>query len=139
VRLSKTVALTLVVMLLGSAVAFAQGDEGDKLAQIAKVPPAERAKVQTMVMTEKLGLTPQQSPAVAEINLRTANLMQPVLTGSDGPLIRMRKVKGIEEQRDASLEKVLLPPQYQQWLAEKEAVRQKVEAKLTEKRQGGGN
>jgi hypothetical protein len=139
VRLPKTAALTLVVLLLGSAVALAQGEDGAKLAQIAKVPPAERATAQTMVMQEKLALTPQQGPAVAAINLETANQMQPVLTASEGPLIRMRKAKAIEAQRDASLQKVLLPPQYQQWLGEKEAMRQKVEAKLMQKRQGGGN
>lgn len=36
----------------------------------------------------------------------------------------------------AALQQVLQPAQYQQWLAQKEAMRQKVEEKLMEKRAG---
>jgi hypothetical protein len=123
------------VLLLSVSAAQAQG-QMDKLKDTT---PEERATLQTMMMKEKLALTPQQLPAVKQINLETATAMQPVITGSEGPLIKMRKAKGIEEQRDASLQKVLTPPQFQQWLAEKEAMRQKIEEKLMEKRQGGGN
>jgi hypothetical protein len=95
--------------------------------------------VQTLMMKEKLGLTQQQVPAVKEINLEAATQMQPVITGSEGKLMKMRRAKEIESQRDAQLQGVLLPPQYQQWLAQKEEMRQKVEQKLMEKRAGGGN
>lgn len=121
------------VLLFGSATASAQGEA----AQLAKTTPEQRAKIQTLVMNEKLSLTAQQLPAVEKINLDTATAMQPVLESSEGPLIKMREARSIESQRDASLQKVLEPAQYQQWLAQKEAMRQKAEQKLMEKRAGG--
>jgi hypothetical protein len=121
------------VLLLAAATASAQG-QMDKL---AKTTPEERATVQTMTMKKKLALTPQQLPAVKQINLATATQMQPILEGSEGPLIKMRKAKAIESGRDAELEKILTPAQYQQWLVEKDAMKQKVEQKLMEKRSGG--
>lgn len=129
------VALALVTLLLfGSAAASAQG----QLDQLAKTTPEQRAKVQTLVMKEKLSLSDQQIPAVEKINLDTATAMQPVLESTDGPLIKMRKARAVEEQRDAALQQTLQPAQYQQWLAEKEAIRQKAEEKVMEKKAGGG-
>lgn len=122
-------------LLLTSAAAFAQGP----LEKLAQTTPEERAKVQTGVMKEKLALTDQQLSDVEKINLDTATRMQPVLASSDGPLIKMRKAKAIEGQRDVALQKVLTPQQYQQWLAQKEAMKQKVEAKLMEKQGSGTN
>ncbi len=133
---SKRLATGLAVALLVSASAASAQGQMDKL---KNTTPEERAAVQTMMMKEKLGLTPQQLPAVKQINLETATEMQPVIAGGEGPLIKMRKAKAIEAQRDASLQNVLTPPQYQQWLAEKEAMRQKIEEKLMEKRAGGAN
>ena len=134
-RLELGLALGLAALLLfGSATAHAQG----QLDQLAKTTPEQRAKVQTMVMKEKLSLTDEQLPAVEKINLDTATAMQPVLESTDGPLIKMRKAKAVEEQRDAALQQTLQPAQYQQWLAEKEAIRQKAEEKVMEKKAGGG-
>lgn len=129
------VALALVTLLLfGSVAASAQG----QLDQLAKTTPEQRAKVQTLVMKEKLSLGDSQLPAVEKINLDTATAMQPVLESTDGPLIKMRKARAVEEQRDAALQQTLQPAQYQQWLAEKEAIRQKAEEKVMEKKAGGG-
>lgn len=122
------------LLLFGSAAASAQG----QLDQLAKTTPEQRAKIQTLVMKEKLSLGDPQLPAVEKINLDTATAMQPVLESSDGPLIKMRKAREIESQRDASLQQTLQPAQYQQWLATKEAIRQKAEEKLMEKKAGGG-
>ena len=122
-------------LLLAATTASAQG----QLEKLAKTTPQERATVQTMTMKEKLSLTAQQLPAVEKVNLATATQMQPILEGSEGPLIKMRKAKAIEAQRDAELQTILSPPQYQQWLAEKEAMKQKVEQKLMEKHQGGAS
>lgn len=122
-----------VVLLLSGAVASAQG-QTDKL---KSTTPEERAAVQTLTMKQKLGLSAEQVPAVKQINLETATEMQPILESDERPMLKMRKVKSIEAQRDESLQKVLTPPQYQQWLAEKEAMREKVEQKLMEKRSGG--
>jgi len=126
-------------LLLASSAAFAQGGMQGQMEKLAQTTPEERAKAQTAVMKETLALTDPQVPAVAKINLEIATQMQPVLESSDGPLVKMRKAKAIEGQRDAELEKVLLPQQYQQWLAEKEAMKQKAEAKLMEKHAGDTN
>jgi len=121
-------------LLLCSNAASAQG----QIEAIAKTSPEQRAKVQTGLMKEKLALTAEQLPKVAAINLATAQTMQPVLESTEGPMIRMRKAKSNEEERDAALQQVLTPPQYQQWLAAKEEIKQKAEQTLIEKRQSDG-
>jgi hypothetical protein len=128
-----TLILAAAILLAGSS-ASAQGGDMDKL---KSTTPEERATLQTMMMKEKLGLTPQQLPAVKQINLEAATQMQPVITGSEGKLMKLRTAKAIESQRDSQLQGVLSPPQYQQWLAQKEEMRQKIEQKLMEKRAGG--
>lgn len=131
----RTVALALVALVLGSTAASAQG----QIEAIAKTSPEQRAKVQTGLMKEKLALTAEQLPKVEAINLATAQKMQPVLESTDGPMIRMRKARANEAERDTALEQVLTPQQYQQWLAAKDEIKQKAEQKLLEKRKSGGN
>lgn len=133
--LFRKIAIVAVLLIWSTAAAAQNGSQMDKLAQTT---PEQRAKVQTALMKEKLALTEQQLPEVAKINLDTATRMQPILEGSDRPLMKMRQAKDIETQRDASLQRVLQPAQYQQWLAQKESMRQKLEEKLMEKRAGGG-
>ena len=127
--------LLMAALLVAAATASAQ----DAMDKLKDTTPAERATVQTMMMKQKLGLTPEQLPSVKEINLEAATQMQPILTGSQGKLMKMRRAKEIESQRDSQLQGVVTPPQYQQWLAEKEAMRQKVEQKLMEKHKGGAS
>jgi len=131
----RTVALALVALVLGSVAASAQS----QIDAIAKTSPEQRAKVQTGLMKEKLALTAEQLPKVEAINLATAQKMQPVLESTDGPMIRMRKAKSNEAERDTALQQVLTPQQYQQWLAAKDEIKQKAEQKLLEKRKSGGN
>ncbi|MCX5738931.1 MAG: hypothetical protein NTZ61_10645 [Proteobacteria bacterium] len=132
---SKSVALAVVALLSCSTAASAQG----QIEAIAKTSPEQRAKVQTGLMKEKLALTAEQLPKVEAINLATAQKMQPVLESTDGPMIRMRKARANEAERDTALEPVLTPQQYQQWLAAKGEIKQKAEQKLLEKRKSGGN
>jgi hypothetical protein len=107
--------------------------------QVASSTPDERAKLQTMIMKEKLGLTPDQLPKVEGINLQAATKMDPILKGADteGPLMKMRTVKEIETEKNAAMQGVLTPPQYQAYLAGQEEMKQKLEQKLMEKRAGG--
>ena len=126
----KAAALAVVAVLLLSVAASAQS----QIEAIAKTTPEQREKVQTGLMKEKLALTAEQLPKVEAINLATAQKMQPVLQSTDGPLIRMREAKANEAQRDTALQTVLTPQQYQQWLAAKGEIKQKVEQKLLEKR-----
>ena len=125
---SKAAALAGVAVLLLSVAASAQS----QIEAIAKTTPEQRAKVQTGLMKEKLALTAEQLPKVEAINLATARKMQPVLESTDGPLSRMRAAKANEAERDAGLQPVLTPQQYQQWLAAKGEIKQKAEQKLLE-------
>jgi hypothetical protein len=65
--------------------------------------------------------------------------MEPVLKGNDGPLVKMRTARAIDEQKGEALEKVLSKDQYQQYLASKEEMRQKVEQRIQEKQEGAGH
>ena len=132
---STSVAIAVVALVVGSFAASAQ----NQIEAIAKTTPEQRAKIQTGMMKEKLALTAEQLPKVEAINLGTAQKMQPVLESTAGPLIRMRQAKANEAERDAALQQVLSPQQYQQWLAAKDEIKQKAEQKLLEKQQSGGH
>ncbi len=131
-----TLSLAAVLMLTGG-MASAQNQMQTKMQELAQTTPDQRAELQTSMMKTKLSLTDQQLPEVQKINLDTATQMQPVIAGSDGPLIKMRKAKTIEAQRDTALQKVLTPDQYKQWQAEKEQMKQQIQTKLAEQHASG--
>lgn len=131
-----TLGLAAVLMLTGG-MASAQNQMQAKMQELAQTTPDQRAELQTSMMKTKLSLTDQQLPEVQKINLDTATQMQPVIAGSDGPLIKMRKAKTIEAQRDTELQKVLTPDQYKQWQAEKEQMKQRIQTKLAEQHASG--
>jgi len=106
--------------------------------EVASSTPQERAKVLTLVMKEKLALTPGQLPKVEAINLDAAQKMEPVLKGSEGPLVKMRTTKQVEQGKEAALQNVLTPQQFQQFLAGRDEMKQKAEQKLMEKRKSSG-
>ena len=60
-------------------------------AALANSTPAERAAIQTDLMKEKLALSAEQATKVQTINLDTAQRMEPVIKGSEGPLVKMRQ------------------------------------------------
>lgn len=123
-----------VALLLASGVASAQ----DEIDAVRKLPPEARAKLQTALMKEKLSLTPEQLPKIEAINLATAQKLQPVLEGGGGALERARALRANEAERDTALQPVLTPQQFQQWLAVKREIRQKVEEQAIEKGRAGG-
>jgi hypothetical protein len=92
--------------------------------------PQQRADAQTEYMQSKLALTPDQTPKVAAINLEYAQQMDPILKGSDGPLVKMRAMRGIQDAKDGELQGVLTPEQFTQYQAMKEEMREKIEKKL---------
>jgi hypothetical protein len=95
--------------------------------------PAERAKIQTDLMKEKLTLTPEQLPKVDALNLETAKKMEPVLKGSEGPFMKMRSARAIEETKETALKGMLTPVQFQKFLGSKEAMRDEMEKRLMQK------
>ena len=81
-------------------------------------------------------LKADQIPKVQEINLKYAQKMDPVLKGSEGPLVKMRAAKAIDQDKEAELSKVLTQEQYKQYLASKQEMREQLEQRIQEKRQG---
>jgi|SRR5262249_42596118 len=121
------------------AAALLIGSAAPAQERLANSTPEMRAKIQTEFMTKKLGLKADQIPKVQEINLKYAQKMEPVLKGNEGPLVKMRAAKAIDQDKEAELGKVLSKEQYQQYLASKEEMREKLEQRIEEKRQGEGH
>jgi len=131
-RPHRLLAPCLVTALLLAAAASAQD-----LQKLAGTTPAQRAAVQTEFMRTRLGLSETQQQKIAALNLKYAEQMQPILQGSDGPLMKMAAARRVDEAKDAELRGVLQPEQYQKYLAAKEELRQHLEQKLMERGQGG--
>jgi hypothetical protein len=105
----------------GARAALAQGDK------LRDTTPEERAQYQTDFMKSKLGLTPDQTTKVSDINLKYAKRMDPVIKSSEGPLVRMRQARAINAEKDAELKGILTPDQWQKLEASREEMREKYE------------
>src|SRR5262249_29919163 len=116
----------------------ARGASAQQLEMLKNTTPEERAKVQTELMKTKLDLTAEQEPKVAALNLKYAEKSDPILKGSSGPFMKMRRLRKINAEKDAELKQVLTPAQYQKLQAAKEEMRQKFEEKMAQKAKAGG-
>ncbi len=96
--------------------------------------PKERAAAQTMMMKSKLDLTEAQMPKVAALNEKYAEKMEPILKGSQGPLMKMRAMKGVESNKEAELRTLLTPDQFQKFQASKDEMREKIMDRIKEQR-----
>ena len=105
-------------------------------AAVANSTPAERAAIQTDLMKEKLALTPEQAPKVQAINLDTAQKMEPVIKSAEGPVVKMRQARTIENHKEAALQTVLSPDQFMKFLAMRDEMKQKLEERLAKKAAG---
>ena len=123
-RIGAVLAAVIVVSIMGAVPAWAQMDK------LKNTTPQQRAEAQTSFMQSKLALTPEQTPQIAAINLKYATQMDPILKGSDGPLVKMREMKGIQEAKEGELRGVLTPDQFTQYQGMKEEMREKIEQKL---------
>jgi hypothetical protein len=95
--------------------------------------PAERAKVQTELMTTRLGLTDAQTGTVAAINQKYAERMEPIIKGSENPFLKVREVRNIEQEKEAELKGVLSAGQFQKFLDSKAEIRQEFDARFRTK------
>lgn len=121
-------AIALPALWIASA-ASAQG-----LDALKGTTPKERATAQTAMMKERLALTDAQLPQVAALNQTYAEKMEPLIQGSGGPLVRMREAQQIEAQKEAELQKLLTPDQFQKFLAGKDEMREKLVQKIMDQR-----
>ena len=118
-------AVTAVMAVSSGHTAFAQGDK------LRNTTPAERAGMQTEFMKSKLDLTPDQTRAVTDLNLKYATKMEPVIKGSERPVARLRQMRQINEQKETELNGILSPQQWQKYEAARAEMREKLE-------EGGG-
>jgi hypothetical protein len=121
---------TIARLLLAAGLVLAASARAQDPAQLAKIPPRQRAAIQTAFMTEKLHLTPEEKPKVEAINEKYAEQMQPVLQGSMGMFERMRTVKKIEAAKDEELQAVLTPQQFQTYQGSKDELREGMKQRI---------
>lgn len=121
---SITVALTLLFMLSGQ-LATAQN-----ASVMQDKTPQERAKFQTEMMKNKLGLDAVQGNQVQAINLKYALKNEPILRSDNSKLSKFRQLKSSQKEKDAELKKIFTAEQYKQY----QSFQQEMTAQLKEKR-----
>ena len=129
--LRSIVRAALVVALLASQALAADLDA------LKDTTPAERAKAQTAMMKTKLGLSDAEVAKVGPINMKYAERMEPIIKGSEGPLIKMRSVRTVEEAKEAELKGVLTADQFTKFEAGKEEMMEKLADHIREDRAKG--
>jgi hypothetical protein len=120
------------VCLLMGATAFA-----GELDELKNTTPAERAKAQTAMMKMKLGLTDEQVSKIGALNLKYAEQMDPIIKGSEGPLMKARDVRNVEQQKEDELKTLLSPDQFQKFQTMKEEMREKLMDQIQQQRNKG--
>ena len=121
--------LAVILFIFGIPRAFAQLDE------LKNTTPAERASLQTELMKSKLTLTAEQTQAVADLNLKYANRMEPIIKGSSNSLSKMFQMRKINNEKETELKRILSPQQWEKFDASRDEMRQQFEAQI-EKRAG---
>ena len=108
-----------------------------QLDELKNTTPEQRAKALTEMMKTKIGLTPEQTGKVAELNLTYAKKIDPLIKGSAGPFVRMGEMKKINEEKEAELKQILSPQQFEKYLASKEEMGEKLVEKVEESSKSG--
>lgn len=128
-RLTAVVGACALGLLLSAAAGAQQA-----LTELKKTTPEQRATLLTNMMRARLTLTESQVPQVRDINLKYAKKMQPILEGSDRPFREVWELKEVNQGKEAELKKVLTHEQFQQYLAAKDEIRQKLEQQIWERK-----
>ena len=116
----RTTLRSIALTALAAVVLCAASARAADLDELKDTTPGERAKAQTAMMKMKLGLTDAEAAKVAPINAKYAERMEPIIKGDKMPLMKMRAVREVEEQKEAELKKVLTGDQYTKFEASKE-------------------
>lgn len=95
-----------------------------ELDALKNTSPAQRAKAQTAMMKEKLGLSEEQVAKVGALNLNYAEKMDPIIKGTEGTFMKARDARNVEQQKEDELKALLSPDQFQKFLAGKEEMRE---------------
>lgn len=104
-----------------------QGPGGDG----RRMDPVKRAEQQTVLMTEKLGLSEAQSAKISEINLKYAQKMKELREANpEGDRAALReKMMALRVEQDAELKSMMTSDQWAEW----EKVRQEFRPQKREK------
>ena len=124
-------------LLVAVGVLIATGSFAQGLDALKNSTPKERAEAQTAMMKTKLGLTDDQVSKVRALNLKYAEQMQPIINGTEGPLMKMRDARNVEDQKEAELKGLLSPDQFQKFQAMKEEMREKLMDQIQQQRNTG--
>ena len=116
--------LAVILFVFGMPRAFAQLDE------LKNTTPGERASLQTELMKSKLSLTAEQTQAVADLNLKYANRMEPIIKGSSNSLSKMFQMRKINNEKETELKRILSPQQWEKFDASRDEMRQQFEDRI---------
>jgi len=120
--------------LLAAALLIATPVVAADIDALGDTTPKERAEAQTLMMKEKLGLDDAKVEKVRTINLKYAEKMEPVLKGSDGPLMKGREARNFQAQKEGELQAVLSPDEFKKYLASKEEMRRQIVQRVYQER-----
>jgi hypothetical protein len=129
-KIAVTLAATALLLMASVLGVWAQLD------RLANTTPQERARMQTEFMASRLGLTQDQTRAIGDLNLKYAQRMEPIIKGSEGPFMKLRQMREINEEKEAELKGILSPDQFQKYQASREEMRQKFQEWVDERRSG---
>ena len=116
--------LAVILFVFGMPLAFAQ------LEELKNTTPGERASLQTELMKSKLALTAEQTQAVADLNLKYANRMEPIIKGSSNSLSKMFQMRKINNEKETELKRILSSQQWEKFDASRDEMRQQFEAQI---------
>lgn len=126
-------AVALLIVCFASIAPMASAQE--KMEELmTSTTPEERAQMQTDHMKETLTLTENQVPQVHEINLKYARKMQDAYNGGGGRLQKLKRVKGVSQDKDKELKRVLTSTQYATYESNKEEMKEKMRERAKERR-----
>jgi DNA-binding helix-hairpin-helix protein with protein kinase domain len=121
----KTRTLLLALFLFVSASVFAQST------------PDEKAKALTDRQKTQLTLTDDQYKQVYDINLDFINKLGAVKEDGGGKMAKFKKLKELDKNRDASLQKVLTEEQFKKFQTVKQETREEMKEKYKESKNKG--
>jgi hypothetical protein len=116
--------LAVILFVFGMPQAFAQLDE------LKNTTPGERASLQTELMKSKLALTPEQTRVVADLNLKYANRMEPIIKGSSNSLTKMFQMRKINNEKETELKRILSSQQWEKFEASRDVMREQFEEQI---------
>lgn len=77
--------------------------------------PQERAKFQTEMMKNKLGLDSAQLKQVEAINLKFALKNEPVIKSDDSKFSKFKQIRSSQKEKEAELKKIFTAEQFKQY------------------------